>query len=247
MDDVTDTLAGQIGRFALVDEETVNEIYIWGESVMTRQEQKMVKELRGAIDQNLKSVSKLYGFKTVSGCAYKVIDGFLYEVYISAPPIKRGTAINADVSVKPCAIDDAFWEVYHMQEIAQKKPLSFHITAAHAPYPHTIEKMEIPVRSMAEVCEALDEALRLSDMRIEQHRNCCSTIADFKAELAGEASPTDRLNTVLCEIVEGNYQSALLLSEKELEIDRHALFVKVTDHGLKSIYEYVKEFCKERM
>ncbi|MCM1538148.1 MAG: hypothetical protein NC254_07110 [bacterium] len=107
---------------------------------MTRQEQRTVKELRRIIDQNLKAVSKTYGFKVVSKCAYKVIDGFLYEVYISAPPIKCGTAINVTVSVKPCAIDDAFWELYGMQEIARKKPFSFHITAAHAPYPHTIKK-----------------------------------------------------------------------------------------------------------
>lgn len=75
---------------------------------MTRQEQRMVKELRETIDRELHAVSKYYGFKVVSKCAYKVIDGFLYEVYISAPPIKRGTAMSAKVSVKPCIIDDVF-------------------------------------------------------------------------------------------------------------------------------------------
>ncbi len=112
-----------------------------GGYVMTHQEQRTVKELRGTIDQNLKAFSKPYGFKVVSKCAYKVIDGFLYDVYIEAPPIKCGTAISATISVKPCAIDDVFWEVYDMQEMARKKPLSFHITAAHAPYPNTIKKM----------------------------------------------------------------------------------------------------------
>lgn len=133
-----------------------------------------------------------------------------------------------------------------MQEIARKKPLSFHITAAHAPYPHTIKEIEVCVESRMEAGTALDEALRLSDAIIEQFHRCCATIADFKAEIAGAESPDDRLNVVLCEIVEGNYQSALLLAEKELEIDRHALFVKVTDHGLKGIYEYVKEFCENK-
>lgn len=213
---------------------------------MTRQEQKTVKELRRIIDQNLKVASKSFAFKVVSKCVYKVIDGFLYEVYISVPPIKCGTAISATVSVKPCAIDDAFWEVYGMQEIAQKKPLSFHITAAHAPYPHTIKKIEVCVKSMTEAGTALDEALRLSDAIIQHHRRCCATIADFKAEIDGAKSPADRLNVVLCEIVEGNYQRALLLAEKELEIDPHALFVKATDNGLKGIYEYIKEFCESK-
>lgn len=208
---------------------------------MTRQEQKMVKELRGIIDRDLKTVSKSYGFKVVSKCAYKMIDGFLYEVDIF--PIKRGTAISANVSVKPCAVDDAFWEVYDMQEIARNKPLSFHITAAHAPYPHTIKAIEVCVESIAEAGVAIDEAFRLSDDIIKQHHKCCATISDFKAEIVGAESPTARLNVVLCEIVEENYQNALLLAEKELEIDRLALFAKVTDHGLKGIYEYIKEFC----
>lgn len=213
---------------------------------MTRQEQRMVKELRETIDRNLKAVSKSYGFKVVSGCPYKVIDGFLYDVYVSAPPIKRGTAISAEVSVKPCAIDDTFWEVYGMKEIAQTKPLSFHITAAHAPSPYYIKKIEVCVESIAEAGAALDEALRLSDDIISQHHKCCATIADFKAGIVGSKNPDDRLNVVLCEIVEGNYQRALLLAKKELEINRHALFVKMTDHGLKGIYEYIKEFCENK-
>lgn len=214
---------------------------------MTRQEQRMVRELRGTINRDLKAVSKSYGFKVVSECAYKVIDGFLYEVYISAPPIKCGTAISVKISVKPCAIDDIFWNVYDMQEIARKKPLSFHITAAHAPYPHTIKEIEVHVESIAEAGTALNEALHLSDAIINQYHRCCATIAGFKAEIADAESPTDRLNMVLCEIVEENYQNALLLAEKELEIDRHALFVKVTDHGLKGIYEYIKEFCENKI
>lgn len=214
---------------------------------MTRQEQRMVRELRGTINQNLKTVSKSYGFKVVSECAYKVINGFLYEVYISVPPIKCGTAISVKISVKPCAIDDIFWDVYDMQEISHKKPLSFHITAAHAPYPHTIKEIEVHVESIAEAGTALNETLHLSDTIINQYHKCCATIADFKAAIAGTKSPTDRLNVVLCEIVEENYQNALFLAEKELETDRHALFVKVTDHGLKGIYEYIKEFCENKI
>ncbi len=99
---------------------------------------------------------------------------------------------------------------------------------------------------MAKAGATLDETLRLSDAIIEQHHSCCATIADFKAEIVRTESPTDRLNVVLCEIVEGNYQSALLLAEKELEIGRHTLFAKATDHGLKGIYEYVKEFCENK-
>jgi hypothetical protein len=217
-----------------------------GGRVMTREEQRMVKELRGIIDRNLKTVSKSYGFKVVSKCAYKVIDGFLYEVGISAYMSECGTAISAEISVRPCAIDDVFWEVYGMQEIARKKPFSFHITAAHVPYSHMLKEIEVCVEQMEGAAEgALDEAFRQSNAIIEQHHKGCTTIADFKAEIEGLANPIDRLNVVLCEIAEKNYQSALSLTEKELKIDRTALFAKVTDHGLKGIYEYIKEYLEK--
>lgn len=214
---------------------------------MTRTEQKMVRELDKALKQNLRSASKLYGFKVVQECAYKVIDGFLYEVYVYAPPAKCGTAIKAKISVKPCVIDEIFWEVYQLKEAAQKKPFSFHITAAHVPYPHTIKEIEIPVQSVNKAIEALNEALCLSDTIVERHHSSCMTIDDFKAKIAGTENPTDRLNVVLCEVAEGNYKCALSLAEKELAADRLALFAKATDHGLKGIYEYIKEFCESKI
>lgn len=66
---------------------------------MTRQEQKAVKELSAMISKNTKVIAKEHGFKVVSDCAYKVLGDFLYEVFLSAPPIRRGTAIRAVVSV----------------------------------------------------------------------------------------------------------------------------------------------------
>ncbi len=54
---------------------------------MTRQEQKAVKELSAMISKNLKVVAGEHGFKVVSDCAYKVLGDFLYEVFLSAPPV----------------------------------------------------------------------------------------------------------------------------------------------------------------
>ena len=36
------------------------------------------------------------------------------------------------------------------------------------------------------------------------------------------------------------------LDEKELENEPYGLFNTVTDGGIKSIYDYVKEFCQEK-
>ena len=70
--------------------------------------------------------------------------------------------------------------------------------------------------------------------------------ADFKAEILHDTAPAARLNVVLCEIAEGNFRQAMLLAEKELENEPYGLFNTVTDGGIKSIYDYVKEFCQKK-
>ena len=70
--------------------------------------------------------------------------------------------------------------------------------------------------------------------------------SDFKAEMLHDTAPTARLNVVLCEIAEENFRQAEFLAEKELENEPYGLFNTVTDGGIKSIYDYVKEFCLKK-
>ena len=226
---------------------------------MTRQEQKAVKELSTMLSKNLKVVAGEHGFKVVSDCAYKVLGDFLYEVFLSAPPVRRGTAIRAVVSTKPCVIDNVFWDVYEMGEVARKKPFSFHITAAHSPSAHIIQEMELPVPTVDAATLVMNEAFcrfnkSIQDHHsrcrfnksIQDHHSRCSTVSDFKAEILHDTAPTARLNVVLCEIAEGNFRQAMLLAEKALENEPYGLFNTVTDGGIKSIYDYVKEFCQKK-
>ena len=92
---------------------------------MTRQEQKAVKELSTMLSKNLKVVAGEHGFKVVSDCAYKVLGDFLYEVFLSAPPVRRGTAIRAVVSTKPCVIDNVFWDVYEMGPLISSRKWNY--------------------------------------------------------------------------------------------------------------------------
>ena len=213
---------------------------------MTRQEQKAVKELSEMIAKNLKVIAREHGFKVVSDCAYKVLGDFLYEVFLSAPPVRRGTSIRAVVSTKPCVIDNVFWDVYEMGEVARKKPFSFHITAAHSPSAHIIKEMELPVPTVDAATLVMNEAFCRFNKSIQDHHSRCSTVSDFKAEILHDTAPAARLNVVLCEIAEGNFHQAMLLAEKELENEPYGLFNTVTDGGIKSIYDYVKEFCQKK-
>ena len=138
---------------------------------MTRQEQKAVKELSAMISKNIKVIAKEHGFKVVSDCAYKVLGDFLYEVFLSAPPVRRGTAIRAVVSTKPCVIDNVFWDVYEMGEVARKKPFSFHITAAHSPSAHIIEEMELPVPTVDAATLVMNEAFCRFNKSIQDRKS----------------------------------------------------------------------------
>lgn len=213
---------------------------------MTRQEQKAVRELSEMISKNLKVIAREHGFKVVSDCAYKVLDDFLYEVLLSAPPVRCGTAIRAVVSVKPCAIDNVFWDVYEMGEVARKKPFSFHITAAHSPSAHIIKEIELSVPTVDAASLVMNEAFCRFNKIIQEHHSRCNKVSDFKAEILHDPAPSARLNVVLCEIAEGNFCQAVLLAERELENGHYGLFNTVTDDGIKSIYDYVKEFCQKK-
>ena len=133
-----------------------------------------------------------------------------------------------------------------MSEVARKKPFSFHITAAHSPSAHIIKEMELPVPTVDAATLVMNEAFCRFNKSIQDHHSRCSTVSDFKAEILHDTAPTARLNVVLCEIAEGNFRQAMLLAEKELENEPYGLFNTVTDGGIKSIYDYVKEFCQKK-
>ncbi len=212
---------------------------------MTRQEQKAVKELSAMISKNTKVIAKEHGFKVVSDCAYKVLGDFLYEVFLSAPPIRRGTAIRAVVSVKPCVIDNVFWDAYEMGEVARKKPFSFHITAAHSPSAHIIEEMELPVPTVDAATLVMNEVFCRFNKSIQDHHSRCSTVSDFKAEILHDTAPTARLNVVLCEIAEGNFRQAVLLAEKELENEPYGLFKAMRELAAKNLIELANNWLSQ--
>ena len=81
-------------------------------------------------------------------------------MFLSAPPVRCGTAIRAVVSTKPCAIDNVFGDVYQMGEVARKKPLSFPITAAFSASAHIVKEMELPVPAEDAASSVINEAFR---------------------------------------------------------------------------------------
>lgn len=214
---------------------------------MTREEQKAVRELKNSIKKMLRPICKSFKYKTASGWAYKVINDYIYILYIDAYPISLGRYISTKISVKPALIDNIFWEVYEMADIAKGQSFSFHIAAAHAPYPLEIEKFETPVATLEDVTLAIEEILRKADDILEQYSKRFLTISSFKSEIYNRKDPISRLNTALCNIAEENYQEALSIAQEELDKGGAGLFARIDENGVTDIYSYVKKYCEERM
>ena len=131
-----------------------------------------------------------------------------------------------------------------MEEIARKQSFSFHVTAAFAPYSHNILEQRFAIGNAEETGAVLDEIFGLMDQYILEHHRQCNTIAGFKAEILQKDTSSSRMNVVLCEIVEGNFQEAARLTKKAMEKDDRGLFNQIINDRIMGIYDYVLEFCE---
>ena len=100
---------------------------------MTRENQRVVRELRKALNKTCREIGKRRGRKTVSGPQYQVRDGFLYVLNIAPPTFfDRERAVKVNLRCKPLTVDEMYWDVFQMAEEAATQPLSFHAAGAVA-------------------------------------------------------------------------------------------------------------------
>lgn len=207
---------------------------------MTREEMKMKRELKKAIEKDfLKPISKNHGYKMIGGTPYRVHGDWLYTIYVS----NSYEWIRVVINVKPVAIDEVFWEVFEMKETADKKPFSFHVNAAFVPYSFWLEEWRIPIAAAEQVEAVLDQALTDADEKIAAYCEQIKTIQDFQ-KLEQNHEPVNHLNCILCDIVLGDYESALMKAEEELSRKHSGGFASIQGGD---IYEYVQRYCKKRL
>lgn len=207
---------------------------------MTREEMRMRRELQKAIEKEyLRPISKSHGYKMIAGIPYFVHNDWLYTILVS----NSHNSIRIVIEVKPVIIDEVFWTVYEMKEEASKKPFSFHVNAALAPWSFRLEEWKIPVMAIEEVETILAKAFVEIDEKIAGYCEQIKTIQDFK-ELVQSHEPFNYLNCILCDIAEGNFESALTKVEEELSNNHSGGFASPKDGD---IYDYVKRYCNNQI
>ena len=198
---------------------------------------RMRRELQKAIEKDyLRPISKSHGYKMIGGIPYIVHNDWLYTILVS----NSHNSIRIVIEVKPVIIDEVFWTVLEMKEEVSKKPFSFHVNAAFAPWSFWLEEWKIPVMAIEEIEPVLEKAFVDIDEKIAVYCEQIRTIQDFK-ELVQSHEPVNYLNCILCDIAEGNFESALTKVEEELS-NKHSGGFASTQDG--DIYEYVKRYCK---
>ena len=207
---------------------------------MTREQMRLKKEYTTLIQKQLfKPTTKQFGFKVVSGYAYRQEGDWLYTAYVS----NNHDTLFVKVSIKPVLLDDLFWEIFEMRSEVFKKPFSFHITAAFVPYSCRLKELEIPLSGLEQVTQTFDQAFTECQAAIAEGMESIRSIADYR-ELLLQKPRIDMLNVVLCDIAEGRYAEAMKAAENELAEDHSGGFVKMEGGD---IYHFIVRYCRERL
>lgn len=209
---------------------------------MTREEQRLIRELKKPLGKTCKEIGKRRGWKTIAGEQYRERDGMLYILIVSIPPVDCGKMLKMNIRCKPPALDEVYWEVFHMAEEAEKQPFSFHVNGAF-----TAPSLWLPVQKMPlpgpEALESVVEAIfdRTEEL-VKEHT--FPDIAAYRARL--EADNRGRtLEIILCLLREEKYPQAMELIEKSLLEGERGGFLR--ENGRRSIMEDAREYCAARL
>lgn len=209
---------------------------------MTREEQRLIRELKKPLGKTCKEIGKRRGWKTIAGEQYRERDGMLYMLIVSIPPVDCGKMLKMNIRCKPPALDEVYWDVFHMAEEAKEQPFSFHVNGAF-----TAPSLWLPVQKLPlpgpEALETVVEAIfdRTEEL-VKEHT--FPDIAAYRARL--EADSRGRtLEIILCLLREEKYPQAMELIEKSLLEGERGGFLR--ENGRRSIMEDAREYCAARL
>lgn len=210
---------------------------------MTREEQRLLRETEKQLKKTCKELGRRRGWKTIAGTQYQVRGEILYELMVFLRDrAGGGMDLMSWCSCKPLALDDIFWKVFHMEEIAASQPFSFHVRGAFTARSLALDKRREPLpgpEALGEMTEALfDRAEALAA------ENPFPDLAAFRARLEAEERP-QVLGIILCLLGEGNYSRAMELIEENLARGERGGFSR--EGGRRSVLEDARDYCAARL
>ena len=207
---------------------------------MKREEKKLLKENQKALEEVIKNNSKSFGYKTISGIVYKIINDFIFIILIGMNYVTKN--ITVSIEYKPIILDKIFWEVFNMTEDTKDKPLSFHVNGWFTAKSVDIKKYEIKYDSKEEADEKFTEIINNSNNIIKEHIGKITNIETFYEDIINDEE--QYLNIILVNILKNDYRKAL---DKINECKRKYKTGGFMDENHKSIIDLAKEYCENRI
>lgn len=204
---------------------------------MKREEQKKLREAKKELEGVIKTNSKAYGYKTISGLVYKIVEDFVYMAIIIVPPIDKGTSISVQLSFKPLILDELFWDIFEITE-GKKMPKSFHVNGAFTAQFVSLESWKENIQSIEDIGEVYPEILEKMDRIIAKYSSMVYDLSTFKPYV--QEKEIYKLDYILTEIQQQRYMEAIEIIDSELSNNKTGIFI---DSNGKSFYQYAKEYC----
>ncbi|MDR1316289.1 MAG: hypothetical protein LBK13_05390 [Spirochaetales bacterium] len=207
---------------------------------MKREEIKQLNENKKALELTIKNNSKLYGYKTISGLVYKIINDFIFIISISVS--NKNKNITVSIQGKPIILDKIFWEIFDMAGEIKNKPVSFHVNGVFTAKTMEINKRELNYNKKEEAEIKFEEIINYSNNIIEQYKQKIDGIDSFYESIINDSE--QYLNIILIDIIKSNYEKALDKINFCIRNNKDGGFM---NENYKSIILCAKEYCEKRI
>ena len=176
----------------------------------TKQEDwRKLREKNKALEKAMKVVSKTKGYKSIKEIRYKIIDGFLYAVFYTPTLIDENVfcpRLCIDIHTKPLILNEIFWKVFGMYDLALKQPESFHIKGTFTARGVDIDKFYQDYFEEENQEVVAENILEKTTLLIENSRKKIFDIATFETFIYEK--PNQELNKILISIIKQDYFKA---------------------------------------
>ncbi len=212
-----------------------------GKVIMTREEQKLNRELKKRLPQEIRKLNKKYKFQYAHEFLYRFEGDFLYIGMPHMSSIECGRLSNS-VEIKPWVLDEIYWRVQQMNvEELLRQPKSFHVRGAFTVRHIYYDKLSIYQVTSDNFAEMIENMLIDFDKFISEHKKNLINIECIKDNLDGyEISD---LTKALVYINQEEYEEALFLLQNG---DKNDGIIHMDARG-KTAKEYAIDFCVDAM
>lgn len=200
---------------------------------MTREQQRMLRELKAALPKLIKEESSKYKIKKIDYMLYFVKNDLFFDCHIYVSAKDNACYCSIREQIKPLWLDDIHWKLLGMESNSQQ-PVSLRAVGAFAIFGVNLYEDGTEIKSWS-----IDELKEVVARYVDHFRKSIEegTLDDFVNGLNDDNSLTS-LRKAIYYIHKERYQEALDTIGEE-----SGTFI----NGNNDINESIRRYCKERV